>query len=622
LRDMSKWLQDKQTVAFEVTYQGKTKTLQEWAKGVSIRDKLRLGSDERANFRDIINVTTGLALGTHFSDLSPEYPTFSVLVTESNRKQLVTNALRTLAGGTRTKDAIAILDALEMLDGDRIEPTRSKFAQDVLARLKAKGHGQVLNRGELVSGATDVEYYAPVRFRLEPELLVAVLGGLVYSGDIVMAVTGDKIDSGKINLLVERSLDELKQFKHVEAPKEINVSVLRSLFELFGLTPGNAQLAAQGSEEPVKQLLDVLPKFVNRVLTVGTDLQARLSFWGQSLLREEELRDCLARLEALKGFLESLSPYNTVGKLKNLRVTQSDIDTQKKHLEVLSSVERLRELVAELGTTTAYLSHAEMVLTNDHAWVQQVQAVRKEILDKLAQDRTGQHAADYRQRLVTLKKEYVNAYVAQHSKARLGVAEDKAKSALRKDRRVVILRALASISLMPTGQLTAFEDKLDKLKSCAALVESELVISPVCPHCGYRPANEQGELLPAVNLLKALDVELDHLLEGWQKTLLDNLDDPTIQANFELLKPAQRKLVQSFLASKSVPDPVPPDFVAAIQEALSGLEKITVTGEDVKAALLRGGSPATPEDLRKRFENFIADRCKGKDLAKLRFVVE
>jgi hypothetical protein len=40
---MSKWLQEKQMTAFEVTYQGKTKTLQEWTKGVSLRDKARLG---------------------------------------------------------------------------------------------------------------------------------------------------------------------------------------------------------------------------------------------------------------------------------------------------------------------------------------------------------------------------------------------------------------------------------------------------------------------------------------------------------------------------------------------------------------------------------------------------
>ncbi|MCG7977135.1 MAG: ATP-binding protein [gamma proteobacterium symbiont of Clathrolucina costata] len=622
LRDMSKWLQDKQMSAFEVTYQGKTKTLQEWAKGVSIRDKLRLGPDERANFRDIVNVTSGLALGTHFGDLAPEYPTFSVLVTEANRKQLITNTLKALAGGTRTKDAIAILDALEMLDGDRIEPTRSKYAQEVVNRLQAKGHGQVLNRSELISGPTDVEYFAPVRFRLEPDLLVAVLGGLVYSGDIVLAITGDKIDSGKISLLAERSLDELQQLKHVEAPKEINVAVLRSLFELLGLPSGLAQMATQGKDEPVKELLDAVAKQVQRVLTVGTDLQSRLSFWGQSLLREEELQDWRTRLEALKEFLEKLSPYNTIGKLKNLRITQADIDTQKKNFEVLDTVEKLRELVAELGATAAYLSQAEMVLTTDHPWVQQAQTARKEILEQLAADRGAQHAAEYRQRLATLKKDYVTAYVAQHSKARLGVAEDKTKSALRKDARITTLRALAGISLMPTGQLTGFDDKLDKLKSCASLVDSELVASPVCPHCSFRPANEQGELLPAANVLKGLDDELDRMLADWQQTLLENLEDPIIQANFELLKDAQRDLIQGFLASKDLPDPVTPEFVASIQEALSGLEKILVTSDEIKKALLTGGSPATPEDLRKRFESFLNERCKGKDADKLRFVVE
>ena len=35
-----------------------------------------------------------------------------------------------------------------------------------------------------------------------------------------------------------------------------------------------------------------------------------------------------------------------------------------------------------------------------------------------------------------------------------------------------------------------------------------------------------------------------------------------------------------------------------------------------------GAVPKTPEDLRKRFEAFLTDRCNGKDTTKLRFVVE
>jgi len=622
LRDMSKWLQEKQMTAYEVTYQGKSKTLQEWTKGVSLRDKARLGPEERINFRDVVNVISGLALNNQFAEVAPEYPTFSALVTEANRKQLVGNALRALAGGNRTKDAVVILDGLEMLDGDRIDPTRSRYTQDVLARLKAKGHGQVLNRGELVSGEADVEYFAPIKFRLEPDLLVTVLGGLVYAGDIVLAITGDKIDSGKITLLAERPIDELKQFKHVEAPKEINVAVLRSLFEMLGLPPGLAQQATQGSDEPVKLLQEEVGKLTRRVLSAATDMSGRLSFWGQPLLREEEIRDWRTKLDALKAFSESLAPYNTVGKLKNLRIGSDDIAAQKKNLEVLQAVEGMLDLVAELGTTASYLSQAEMVLSADHAWVRQAQEARKQVLDKLAADRTVQHAAEYRQTLAKLKKDYITAYVGLHSKARLGVTEEKTKSALRKDPRLIAMRALAGISLMPTSQLTSFEEKLDKLKSCASLVESELSASPVCPHCGFRPANEQGDLLPAANVLKQLDDELDRLIDGWTQTLLDNLDDPIIQENFDLLKPAARSLVDGFISSKSLPDPVTPEFVAAVQEALSGLEKINVSSADIRQALLQGGSPATPEDLRKRFESFLNDRCKGKDTTKLRFVVE
>jgi len=289
---------------------------------------------------------------------------------------------------------------------------------------------------------------------------------------------------------------------------------------------------------------------------------------------------------------------------------------------VLAAVERLLELVAELGSTAAYLSQAEMVLPGDHPWVKQAQAARTDILSKLGTDRTVQHAAEYRQNLTQLKKDYVTAYIASHSKARLGVAEDKTKTALRKDSRLVAMRALAGISLMPTSQLTVFEEKLDNLKSCYQLSDSELVASPFCPHCSYKPANESLPFGVAANALTQLDDELDRLLAGWQQTLLDNLDDPIIQANLDLLKAAARTLIQSFVASKTLLDPVTPDFVSAVQEALSGLEKIAVTSDDIKKALLHGGSPATPEDLRKRFETFLNERCKGKDASKLRFVVE
>jgi hypothetical protein len=153
-------------------------------------------------------------------------------------------------------------------------------------------------------------------------------------------------------------------------------------------------------------------------------------------------------------------------------------------------------------------------------------------------------------------------------------------------------------------------------------VDSELSATPVCPHCNFRPANEQGDLLPAANVLTQLDNELDRLLEGWVQTLVDNLEDPIIQSNFELLKDQSRKIVTGFAETKTLPEFVTPEFIGAVQEALSGLEKVNVAQEDIRSALLQGGSPATPDDLRKRFETFLNERCRGKDATKLRFVVE
>ena len=627
LRAMSKWLQEKQMTAFEIAYQGKSKSLQEWVKGISLRDRARLGPDEKINFRDVVNVVSGIALAQHFADSAPDYPKFSVLVTQANREQLIRSTLRALAGGNRTKDANAVLDALEALDGDRIDPSKSRYAKEVLSRLNAKGHGQVLNRAELISGATDVEYFNPAKQRLEPDLFVVVLAVLAYSGDLVISITGDKIDSGKLALLAERSLDELKQLKHIEAPKEVNVAVLRSLFELLGLPTGLAQRVGQGDEEPVRAMQDKISSLVPRVLKAGSDLQqGKLSLWGQPLLREEMAKDWQQRLESLKQFIESLQPYNTTGKFKNLRATQEVIDGQKRNLDVLQGVDHLIDLVNELGGVASYLSQAELILQSGHPWIGQASDARKALFDKLGEDRTADGIAtvlgEGRLSLAKLKRDYITAYIAAHSKARLGISEDKTRDALRKDARLQALRALGVVSLMPTSQLTKYEDDLNGLKSCSRLDEAALASSPTCPHCQFRPSAEQLELIPASSRLSKLDDDLDQLLANWQKTLLDNLEDPFTKDSLDLLQPAARAQIEAFLQSKKLPEPVTGDFTSAVQEALSGLEKITITTSELRQALLQGGSPATPEELRKRFDALISERGKGKDATKLRFVIE
>jgi hypothetical protein len=119
LGELVKWLQEHITTAFEVTYQGRTEPLHEWIKG-----KFTPPGGARANVRDLVKAVGGICLAPHFADKSPEYPTFSVLVTQDSRAQAMQDALRGVRGGPKTQQATAILDALELLDGDRLDPSQ------------------------------------------------------------------------------------------------------------------------------------------------------------------------------------------------------------------------------------------------------------------------------------------------------------------------------------------------------------------------------------------------------------------------------------------------------------------------------------------------------------------
>jgi hypothetical protein len=62
--------------------------------------------------------------------------------------------------------------------------------------------------------------------------------------------------------------------------------------------------------------------------------------------------------------------------------------------------------------------------------------------------------------------------------------------------------------------------------------------------------------------------------------------------------------------------------VKALQEVLSGLQKVVLKKDDLHAALLRGGVPCTVSELHDRFKTHLADLNKGKDSAKIRIVLE
>jgi len=263
-------------------------------------------------------------------------------------------------------------------------------------------------------------------------------------------------------------------------------------------------------------------------------------------------------------------------------------------------------------------------LPSEHEWIGKMKSARDDVLAEIG-DPGKRSAVDFRQKmlrkLTELKKDYLRTYLTMHAKARLGVNEDQRKIRMMSDERLKVLQKLSTINLMPRQHLSDFQNRLAGLKSCFALIEQDLDASPVCPHCNYKPGAEPPAV-PSRTMLDSLDSELDKLVDNWTQTLLTNLEDPTTQGNLDLLKPEPKKLTGGFIKKRALPDDMDQDFIHALQEVLSGLEKVPVRTADMRAALLAGGSPATLAEMKKRFEEYLDELTKGKEPGKVRIVLE
>jgi hypothetical protein len=353
-------------------------------------------------------------------------------------------------------------------------------------------------------------------------------------------------------------------------------------------------------------------------------LQGGLPFWGRSLLAEEEGKKLRSHLDQAKTFLESLQAYSTPGRLKNFRYDVPEVTVHRNGLQTLKEIESLRGLAADLGSTASYLSTAEAVLPEDHLWVSQMKKARDETLAQIVNP-AKRNGATFRQQILSkltdLKRVYVEAYLALHKDAHLSVNEDKRKVTLMSDERLKSLQKLSTVEMMHPQPITDFQNRLAKLDACFALTRQELENSPVCTHCSFKPSAKSLSV-SAKTVLSQLDNELDKLVSEWTQTLLTNLEDPTTRENLTLLKSGPRKLVDAFIKKRTLPDDLGQDFIQALQEALSGLVKVVVKIEDLRAALLVGGSPATLAEIRKRFEEYLSGLAKGQDPSKVRIVLE
>jgi hypothetical protein len=222
--------------------------------------------------------------------------------------------------------------------------------------------------------------------------------------------------------------------------------------------------------------------------------------------------------------------------------------------------------------------------------------------------------------LATRKQDYADLYVALHQAARLNTTQDDRKKHMLNHPQLAHLRTLAHIALLPRTQLDTWQNDIGRLVPCFGLHSGELRDNPICPRCGFRPIEElRSETVEAA--LARLEHELAQMYDAWLATLRDNLHDPIASEGLELWDDAAiRGSIREFRDGADLPEPLPSGWAPAVNEILGGLERVPIVQDDLLAAL--GSTPMTREEFERRVKQFLDQQMQGRDVRKVRIVVE
>lgn len=316
--------------------------------------------------------------------------------------------------------------------------------------------------------------------------------------------------------------------------------------------------------------------------------------------------------------------YNTPGKLKNFKYSQEDVKQHENVLNDIKELENLKVFTTKLNPIVAWLSSAQSILPESHEWVERMKSARNEIQDIIQQSSTDDLIAKSRSietKLSKLKSDYITSYIGLHTKARLNERESNQKLSLLQSNQFKQLNKLSVIDVLPVKQLTDYQSTLEKIKSCYSLDKKKLEASPVCPDCNYKPDNDYIHK-SASGLLNQMEGQLDVIFDSWKNMLLKDLEDPMIEQKLELLKTEEQELVRAFIKSGELPANIDSDFIQALKDVFSDLTKVAVTQSGIQKALQNEGGPATPDEIKRRFSDYIDQLTKGQQVDKVRIILE
>lgn len=89
------------------------------------------------------------------------------------------------------------------------------------------------------------------------------------------------------------------------------------------------------------------------------------------------------------------------------------------------------------------------------------------------------------------------------------------------------------------------------------------------------------------------------------------------------MTPSERQPLARYLATADpVAAPLPAALAAAANQALRGIQTLTIDTTALTAALKTGGMPCTLDEMARRFSNFLSTQMRGHDRNNTRLTID
>ena len=570
------------------------------------------GSTKEQIFSDVAS----LVLADWFEDERPNYPKFSQLnaaISKDNFVRLVKQALVKIANPeSSNRDGEGMLSGLGLWVPGSLDYSHSPYAKSLLQQLKDKGVGKVLNREDIIEYVDKSDnLWLSKDFKIEAELQFIVLATLAALGEVEITLSsGQSINSTNLQELRSIDVQDFYSFTHVKAPKGLNEAALKAMF--IGVL--GRDLSKQLKDPSTyTNLVNASNDWAKRAVKLLSEVQDGYTKMGVEIISQSEALDCRIKFTPFSRFCDKLANYTSEAKIKNFQFSVDEINQLLEAKPLIEKVEKQLDEVAQFYEDISYLQQCKQYVTNV-VFKEQLSEAINQLATILSSGKQNEIDA-YKTKLSKLKEEYADWYLQLYLKYRISEADNTQKQVLLDSKEKVVCDILKEADFLSIGQYQQWLNKVNKLQPADNKVNKNLILT--APYQEFNPMDFDGL---ATTTVKQAKEDLQSLLENWEQTLKDTLEDPMVKKNRGLLDPKQNKLLEDFEVGKTS---LSKDNTLGIRNAImslyEGLEKIELSIENMKATF---NKPLTPDEAVSAFKVYVDELSKGKERDKIRIILK